>query len=253
MDLSRLFSRQRWPRTPQLAVYPNLRGELDAVQSNRKGMSIFCFSMAEIASGAPQYRDLLAHALRRNLVCAIANSELGVLDQRSANVYIARADQLWRVPAHLALWTTATAAGWRDSSEALEGLLLGYTTAERTRWLAARRERYAGERGLNVYALLTRAQKQAIVAAGKRYLGDTSKLTLFAHVDQRLVDRRAARRLPAHVTLARFALDGAIYRRLFRTSPKRGVVAASVPSKLAPSLHAAMHSNVQFLARRGWV
>jgi hypothetical protein len=247
MDLSRLFERRRWD--PKLFPYKSWRAELDALARGRKGMSIFGCTLKELERGG--YDDVLTQSLRRNLVFAIANSELGA---RSACIYIARPDQLWRVPAHLALWATAVTTGpWSSSSEALEGLLLGYTPAERKRWLAARRERYAGERGANVYTLLTPAQKQGIVATGNRYLGDTSKLTVFAHVEQRNVDRRTAQRLLKGVTMGRFALDWAFYDRLFKSSSKRGVVTASIPSKLAPTFHAAVHSNVQFLTRRGWV
>jgi hypothetical protein len=249
MNLSRLFQR----RAIRPGVYPSVRAELDAVASGRKGMSIFGFGVDELASG--DYRTLVRQALARDLVSAHAASGS---DRKHVRVYVARADQLWRIPAHLALWETAIGTGsnqglgWSESSEALEGLLLGYTASERARWLAARRQRFASDRGANVYALLTRAQKQAIVAAGKRCLGDTSTLRLFAHSAQMPMVARASRLIPAGTTLARFGLAWQVYRRIFGTPDRWRVVIATISDALAPVLHAAMTSNVQFLTSRGW-
>src|SRR5262249_9804932 len=128
MDLSRLFEKRRWD--PKLFPYKSWRAELDALARGRKGMSIFSCTVTELERGT--WNDVLVQALRRKLVFAIANSELGA---RGACIYVARPDQLWRVPAHRALWATAFMTGpWSSSSEALEGLLLGYTPAERKRW-----------------------------------------------------------------------------------------------------------------------
>ena len=250
MNLSRLFQR----RAIKPGVYRTLRAELDAVASGRKGMSMFGFGLDELAS--TDYRAVIQQSLARGLVFASAGRDF---HRKHFRVYVARPDQLWRIPAHLALWETTIGTrstrglGWSEASEALEGLLLGYTATERARWLAARRERFAGEHGASVYALLTRAQKQAVVAAGKRYLGDTSTLRLFAHTAQMPIVPRASRLVPADTTLARFGLAWNVYRRLFGKATKWTVVTASIPQALAPAIHGAMTSNVQFLTSRGWI
>jgi hypothetical protein len=248
MNLAKLFeTRPRWD--PKLVPYKTWRAELDAIAAGRKGMSIFGFTSRDLAGA--DYRFLIEQALKRDLVFAHANWSA---DLKSFRVYVTRADELWRIPAHLALWETATDSreniGWGASSEALEGLLLGYTAAERARWLAARRDRFAGDRGVNVYALLDRAHKEAVIAAGKRYLGAVSELRLFAH-DQLPLSSRARRLVPAGTTIARFALDWPVYRRVFG-DPIGRVVTASISDELAPMLHAGMRSNVQFLTSRGW-
>src|ERR1044071_4154088 len=130
MNLSRLFQRR--------AVKPgrstSLRGELDAVAAGRKGMSIFGFGVDDLASR--EYRTVVEQALARDLVFASAPS---ASNRRHFRVYVARPDQVWRIPAHLALWETTIGKGstdglgWNESSEALEGLLLGYTATERAR------------------------------------------------------------------------------------------------------------------------
>jgi len=244
VDLSKLFSR-RWTR--RRGPYRSWRAELDAVAAGRKGMSTDWSELRDLGVG-------VAPALARGLVVVVAGPDLETRGGApAARIYIARPDQLWRVPAHLALWETAFVAGpWTKPSEAMEGLLLGYTPQQRKQWLAERQERYAGESGANVYALLTRSQKDAVVAVGKRYLPDACELTVFAHESDFLLKPNAAKHAPAGTTLARFGLDWRLYRRLFVAKARRGVITATVPTKLAPAFHAAMRSNVQFLTRRGW-
>lgn len=257
VDLAKLFQRVDW--APRLFPYKSWRAELDAVESGRKAMSKTHVFRSDIPAGH-ELRELLADALDRDLFLVFATDEQRNLrhSYEQVTIYVTRADQLWRIPAHRALWQTAFVGGsWSDASEALEGLLLGYTAAERQRWIAARRQRAAADGCGTVYTIVSRDQRRAIDAAGRRYLGDTTRLTLFVHGDGWQLRPDAPRLVPPGTTLARMGVAWDVYWRLFGRASKRGhrrpgVNTAAIPTKLAPAFHAAMRSNVQFLTRRGW-
>ena len=250
---------EAWKPDPRLAPYPTLRSNLDAVQHGKKGMSSFGFPVGSMIAGDREYVALLREAYARNLVVVLHNRAIPGLpfERQEPHVFIARAEELWRIPAYLTLWDTAFVDGaWSNASEALHSTLLGYTKEQRSYWLARRRRDDAAYTCRTVYSLLTDRQRRAVVSVGKRCFGPaeaTQGLALFFPVGDVQLKRNARRLLPRGVTLARAGLAWEASDALFgRPRRTRGVVAATVPPKLAQSTNAALRSNVEFLTRSGW-
>jgi len=215
LDPAALF--ETWKRDARLDPFPTWKAHLDAVRAGTKGMSIFDLTVGEL--GGEEARELMRLAFERDLVAVL---------QRDDHVFVARPEELWRIPACLALWKTAFEDGrWSDAAEAQMSLLLGYTDAQRRAWLAAQRARHAAWGSPTVYAILTADQRRAVVATGKRVLVDGMRLF---HPGDRVLKRDAFRKLPAGATLARVA----------------------VRELVTDSADAALASNVQFLTRSGW-
>jgi hypothetical protein len=253
MNLAKLFeARPRWD--PKVVPYKTWRAELDALEGGRKGMSVTGFPIDEVVRGGREFRRLIEDVLGRDLVIVLSKDELQMLrpEYQHVSVFAARPDQLWRIPAFFAMHDTAFAGdtGWTAPTEALRSLLLGYTAAQRERWLAWHRQRRAGDSCATVYTLLTRAQRRAISDAGKRYVADIGWLTLFAR-NHDVLRSTAWRLVPRGTTIARVGLAWNVYRRLFKSA--RGVVTTTIPKRLESVFHAGMRTNVQFLTTRGWV
>jgi len=256
MNLAKLFeTRARWD--PKLIPYKTWRAELDALEAGRKGMSVFGFPMDEVVRGGREFRKMIDDVLGRDLVIVLSKDELQMLrpEYQHVSVFAARPDQLWRIPAFFAVHETAFAgrSAWTAPTEALRGLLLGYTAAQRERWIAWHRQRRAGDSCATVYTLLTHAQRRAISDAGKRYVADIGRLTLFARSRDDVIKPTAWRLVPRGATIARVGLAWDVYRRLFKPARRRDVMTATIPKLLESAFHAGMRTNVQFLTRRGWV
>lgn len=220
-DPATLF--ERWRHDPTIHPYRTDAAELAAVRAGAKPMSMF-------------HVDLEPGARTRGLV----------VERQGERVYVARPEERWRIPAHVALWETALEAGpWCDQSEALEGYLLGYTRAQRRAWIAHVRQRQAAWGSPTVYTLLDRAQRRRIAALGHRCFGDAGGLALFR--SDGVLRQDALRRVPAGLTLARVALRRPVLERLFGDRRR-----ATVPASLSAALNAALASNVQVLIRSGW-
>jgi hypothetical protein len=238
-DPSTLF--EPWKPGRAKHAYRSPAAELDAVASGAKGMSKFSFPREVLTSRDAEYVEILTLALARDLVVALRR-----VNDRSVQVYVARAEELWRVPAHHALWETALTGGaWSDAAEMQESFLLGYSAAQRTAWLAEKRDESAAWGAPTVYALLTAAQRKAIEALGKRCFA-AEKLQLMHPTGSNL--RRNARTLvPAGFTLARVALGREMFDALFGKRQR-----VDVPVEKIAETNAALRSNVQFLDRGGW-
>lgn len=229
-DPARLFERPRSPRGVSSDAV-----ELDAVAAGKKPMAMFVGDDDEVAQWS-------AHAGTRNLVATChADPKLG-----EVHVFVTRADQLWRIPAYLALWETAFVDGrWSDAAENLASFLLGYSKAERKAWLARQRHAFPAWTAATVYALLTDPERAVIEGLGRRCFG-SQPVTLFTRRDG-VLKASAVTQLPRGQTLARAGLDVATAHRLLGTATTRALT-----TKQVATVNAAMLSNVQFLTKSGW-
>jgi hypothetical protein len=260
-DLARLFVTTR-RRGSDLAPYPTLAAELDAVRAGSKGMSQLGFLVSSMTNGDPDVLELLELAFRRDLTVVIHNRrwlERRPLERQAPDVYVARPTELWRIPAWLTLWDSAGATGgWTDAAEEQSSLLLGYDRAQRARWRANWKHRRPAWGAAPVYALLTGGQKRRVASLGRRCLGsaeDLDGMTLFIHREDYGVVRDAHRSVPRGLTLARVGMRWPTFRKLFGepSSWKRAkVIEATVPTRLAREVTESLASNVQFLTARGW-
>jgi hypothetical protein len=259
-NFAKLFATS-WKRDPKLALYPTIKAHLDAMSSGRKrGLSLFGFMMSDVANRGQDFRELLKLACERGLVVVHYNEPIKGLEfeRRDDTVLVARPDELWRVPAWIALWKTAFADGrWSNAAEAQSSMLLGYTEKERARWLAAMREHQPAWTCATVYALLTVEQKRRVLSLGQRCFGDDTQLAsiklLFKRNDYGMRPN-AVRLVPGDLTLARVGLRWPTFRKLFpeARNGRKEIVETRVPLKLAPAVNRDLVSKVQLLTTKGW-
>jgi hypothetical protein len=260
LALASLFE-TRWRLDLGPAPYPTLRAHLDAARDGTKPLSAFGFRVADVTRRDRDYLTLLEQALRRGLVVTLLGRPQRDIPfvRQDLGVFVARPEELWRIPAWVALWH-ARASGTRgrnDAVEALESQLLGYTPAQRARWLASLRQR-APAHGRAVYALLSRTERARAAALGMRCLGSPSELAgmqLFVERDDFGVRRDAFRRIPAGLALARLGVPDRTLRAIFNgeeRSRRRRVIAARLTRRAAAALNASLRDDVELLTARGW-
>lgn len=257
-NFAKLFE-SKWRFNRELVIYPTRKAHLDGMRSGKKqGLSLFGFSISSMTERGSEYLELLELAFERDLVVVLQNKPIVGLpfERQIPQLFVARPEELWRIPAWIALWETAFTDGqWTNAAEAQCSLLLGYTKKQRATWLADMRQHRA--RGA-VYALLTPEQKRRVVSLGQRCFGDNKDLEsitlLFSRKGTRLRPN-ALRLLPSNVTLARVALGEEMFRKLFgdQSTWKRGSsIEARIPKRLAAEVNRTLTSNVQLLTARGW-
>ncbi|MCX5746347.1 MAG: hypothetical protein NT062_28045 [Proteobacteria bacterium] len=233
-----LFSPRR--PDPKLRPYRDEVAALDAVAAGKKAMLFTSYT-----PGA-RFTALVRAATARGLAVTLHDP-----DGSEPNVYVLPLDQTWRIAALDALRETALVDGnWTLASEALESLLLGYTAAQRARWIEAFRARQAAFSCQTVYALLTREQRDAVTALGHRCFGSPVGLTLFFHTGEYDVRADAAKRIPKGHTLARVGFDWDVVDALF--ADKSGIATATITPRTAARAAAAIRSNVQLLTGARW-
>jgi hypothetical protein len=242
-DPTTLFDNRMW-RFPR--PYPTLRASLDAVTSGRKGMELVV--VGSTPGDNARVDELVELAQERGLAVVFRRSSI----DRWFDVYVVRADQLWRVQAHQALYDAwRDAGGWSDALEAMQSVLLGYDAKQRRAWLADRRQREPGDRGVAIFTLLDDEQKATVEDLGRRCFGPPSmlaRLSFFWHV--RHPKPNALKRVPRGFTIARAGLAWPVHAKIW---PRAVRAVRVIPKPLARQLNAALTTNVQFLTAKGWV
>ncbi len=260
-NFARLFERAPYSKRKRV-LYPNMKAHLDGMRSGKKaGLSLFGFPVSYMTERGPDYLELLKLAFERELVVVLHNNSIKnvPLERQCPNVFVARPEELWRLPAWIALWDTAMFGGtWTDGAEAQASLLLGYTRSERAAWIERMRELRAAYTGLTTYALLSPEQTRRVRSLGQRCFGDAddlSAITLRFKRNDYGLRPNAYRLIPRDLTLARVALVGATFRKLFgdyKTWKRREVIDARVPERLAAEFNRALTSRVHLLTPKGW-
>lgn len=234
--------------------YDSDEAELDAVRARTKGMSMFAGTVAQVSR--PGFVEWLELAFDRELVVTLRRPRptSRKRDQQSMEMFVARPEELWRVPAYLALWETAVTDGrWSDAAEDLSSHLLGYSAAERRRHLdRARAERPAWTAG-TVYALLDASQRAAVESVGRRCFGPAAAVDgLRLFVAEGVLRRDALARVPKGLVLARAGLRWAEHRALFPATRRRRTPERTLDARTAATLNRGLVSSVQLLTRAGW-
>jgi hypothetical protein len=257
-DPSVLF--ERWKQDPTLVPFRTEAAALDAVARRAKGIYQTGVAIGDVAAGSTELVQLLRAAFERGLAVTFVHRPIAALpwDQQVPDVYVLPLDQTWRISAINALWETAAAEGWSFAAEAQHSALLGYTPAQRARWLAHVRARQVGYGCLTVYTLLSPAQRATTQGLGKRALGSVRELVgreLFFHRERELLRTDAFARVPRGQTLARVGIDWKLAARLFGAAElrmPRGLARATVTRGLAQRVADGLATHVQLLTRRGW-
>jgi hypothetical protein len=240
-------------------LYPTMKAHLDSMRSGKKpGLSMVSFGVSYMTDRGVDYLELLELAFERGLVVVLHNNWIKDLpfERQHPTVLVARPEELWRVPAWIALWDSAIeAGGWTDSAEAMSSLLLGYSAKQRAAWLKDQRHRRAAWGAATVYALLDEDQRARVTSLGQRGFGRADEIDLLLRNRDHGLRRGAFRRIPRGLTLARVAIDWAMFRELFGSPPdwrRRQVITARVPKRRIAAFHRFLRSNVQLLTARGW-
>lgn len=244
---------------PKLAPYKSYEAVLDAVGARKKALWRESFSLRSIEDDSKGFVKLLKMAFERKLAVTLHNYHPLPADRLQPNLYVLPLDQVWRISALNALRDTAFIDGgrWTLAAEAQESLLLGYTDAQRARWIEAMNHDRPAYGCNTIYTLLNNEQRELVMSVGKRCFGPAAGLegmTLFFHRQYDDLKKNALRLLPKGTTLARVGLDWkaceALFGSLKTTKPR---LASVVLSKMtATSTNAGLRSNVQFLTASGW-
>ncbi len=259
-DANKLFERWKVRRGPK-SVYTSDAAEADAVAAGSKGMAMYSTAVGSLAPAGFDLTYWLEQAMQRELVLTLRVNKVPKwpFDQQPVTVYVSRAEELWRVPAHIALRETAFVndGRWSDSAEDLHSHLLGYTPAQRKQWLKQRHQDGPAWTCATIYVLLTKVQRKLVESVGRRCLGPDDQLegmTLLWHRGG-VLKQNVLPQLGRDQTLARFGLRWDTFFEIFgkfETMPKYGLHARPLTTELASNINAEMLSNVQFLTKSGW-
>lgn len=231
----------------------------DANKAGKKGMSYYSWTTGAIDHR--DFREILELAFDRDLVVTLRRDEPWgpwTGDHQALDIFVSRPEELWRVPAWLALKETAFVDGrWSEAAENLQSYLLGYTKTQREHWIEARRETDPAYTCATIYALLDRSAVAAVESVGRRCFGPNDSidgLPVFFHRGN-VLRRDARSRVPRGYTLARAGLQWAAFHELFGKwdeMKKRGLIERTIDARAARTLNANLLSNVQLLTRSGW-
>lgn len=259
-DAAKLFERWRARPGPK-PVYPTDEANLDAVAAGSKGLSFYSTIASSLAPTGHELSYWLQQAMERDLVVTLRVDKVPKwpLERQPVSVYVSRAEELWRVPAFIALRQTAFAndGRWSDTAEDLASHLLGYTAAQRKQWLKARRQDGAAWTSATVYVVLTKQQRKVVESLGKRCLGPDDALegmTLLWHRGG-MLKVTVLSQLGRDKTLARFALPWERFFEVFgkfETMPRYGLISRPITPTIASQINSELLSNVQFLTKAGW-
>lgn len=249
-DPRRLFEPWRY-RDRGLTTYKTIDEVYDAVQDRTKGIERLSLPLDHLERGEKWIGDELDHAFRRGL--AVVLKPTGY--KRSIDWYMLPLDQTWRILA-LDVLRDDTGPGWGPAREAHQSLLLGYSKAERTRWLAVQHDDGYWD-GYQIFSLLTRAQVKVVNEYGRRCFETAAamtRMTLFHVVTSRMLRENALDIVPKGLTLARVTVNHRIGGEMspaFKRD-KRNLIEFQPTMKLARRINENLNSNVEFLTARGW-
>lgn len=251
-NLERLFE----PRKPPIPLYPTIEAELDAIRAGKKQMSIFGPTVQDLVDRDSYYFEILELAFDRGLAVVLhAESTPKHAPLFSARMFVARPDQLWRVPALLAVDEAHLTRGVADEQSRLalelqQSVLLGYTASQCKAFVVRRRQREDG-----LYVLLTREQKERVIAHGRRCFGtpdDVERMTFFFHRAGR-VKANAAAIVPSSLTLARARLRNwdAVFPKKRRAGQSH-LLTGQIARPQVQAFNDALYGRIDFMTARGW-
>lgn len=242
-----LFETSLRPLDPSLRIYRSDEAALDAVAAGRKPI----WYVPAIRSELGEWQGL---ASARGLACTVIDepSVARAREPQPVSVFVARPEELWRVPALQTLWKAAASTGaWSDAAEEQMGDLLGYTPKQRARWIAMQRHASPAWGSKTLYAVVDRRALQRIEAVGRRCLGKISEIVDLPVLVHPYLPRADARtRLPRDHTLVRAGLHRDAVRVFGRLSG--GLTTHVLTARTAAIVSANLTSNVQLLTGTGW-
>ena len=237
-------------------TFGSAKEELEAVQSRKKGMSVFSCPRSDVEG----FKDLSEMALDLGL-SVMHHIDPVTHEGLSCNqmyIFILYSEESWRVPAYLLTKEVLWNYTWSDSAENLISALLGYDQEQIASWLARINESRASWSGKTFYLLMSRQQQSLIARLGIRCIDPQSliePIIAFYNRKNSPVKKDAYEMLPHNLVIGRVSAKEKVFRNLFGkvTSPDApDVLTGAITEELAESLNPALDSNFQFLNADGW-
>ncbi len=247
-DFSNLFE-----ITVRKPAHPTIADELEAVAGLRKGISVHVLSgdqLDEIGSFKQTARHL-------NLVTQVVTETLDAVSEVLLFAY--RPEQSWRVNAYLWSRSTLFRYGCSDGLEALTSRILGYSEEQFSEWIAHHRAGRIGWAGPTRLLLMSRQQRQDLVALYGRVLPKDCNppIICFYSLNQRHVLRPDAQdcigdRFLVRASFVATALSNE-FESVYARRRKADVLAVACTLEMVDQLNNAMTSPVQFRVGEQWL
>lgn len=254
-DINKLFE-----EPPRIKTFDD---EIAALVSGEKAFSAMGFPRPSFGGDEPpdeDYLKLLDIALNAGLLVVHCQRRRPLPKGFPADIdlFILRPDQVWRIPAYLALWEAANhASWWSDGQEILESTLLGYDRAMTAAWIAHVHRRQVKWGRATIYFLMTQSQVESLADYGMlcfpRELG-AFKITAFEVRSGKLPRTDAAEVAPGLV-IARAAFSHSFRRDLFKEPDESDddIVCRTLTEQNIRELNSALESKIQIWSSDGWI
>lgn len=241
---------------PRRPLYPTFREELGGIQADAKCMSFFEFSHADVVgdSGeATDYEALIRFAFECGLsvvhhpVCDVVQN---VRSERVL-VMVLKPEQMWRVPAFIAL--TQVDGSWSDRMERIQSRLLGYQEDQTEDWL--RRKQRLGLPRISLVLVLKERDIQAAQAANMGCLpSDLDDAVVIRYSDDVVVRPDAIQNLRG-VGLLRVVVGTETIASIFgRSKLEHGrIETRELSAKATLTINRSLRSRIEILTDSGWL
>ena len=238
--------------------------ELDAVRSGKKPMLLVSIPGAVLETTDPndeqrsEYMTFMLEAAKCGLLIVHDTETFMVHGSQYLNlrILILRKDQVWRVPALLAVLHAFRSRLWSDGAEALRSALLGYTDDQINEWLAYQRHAHSGWGCATIYGLISVTQLDQLRALGMRSMPEEIiRSVRWLHVRDQSVLRTNAHQLSAPNLVCRAGMQHASVMKM--TSQYRGRSDVSVADLDRSSVditewNGALCSRIEVWTSAGW-
>jgi hypothetical protein len=227
--------------------------ELEALRSGDKTFSFFTFPRDMLGT---ECIDLSQSALDAGLLVTYHLERFPISDgdYEELVMFVLHPDQIWRVPAHIALMNSSRAHRWSDGQEALHSALLGYDREETSRWLCHVNHTQAGWGCGTLYLLMSERQRASLARACMRCFPEEAlapEATVVKFQGQSKVPKSVSE-LPGDIVIARLGVSWSFIRTRFGGLLKRDVAVRVLTPKDAHDLNCALESKIEVWTSSGW-
>lgn len=226
MKLARLFE--------PLSRPSSLASELDEIRDGKKTLGFYASERSVVEDGSDLI-PVMRGAFQRGLAVSLVPRGTRV------DIFVLHPQQSWRIPAFEAF--VASTVQWSWDAEEQQGVLLGYSAAQRARHIAHLRESRIGFGFLTVYAVMPATQVTPALDA----------TTVFFPREPARITPRVLAQLPRATRVVRVGIASSAVSRLFGDARQWGrIIEKKLDRRSATHLANAMVTPVEVLGRRCW-
>lgn len=251
VSLSLLFEEKRYPqRDDRNWDQEEISTRLESVADRRKAMEVLSITTDMI--GSDLYLELLNRSSELNVLAAFQRSAAALTPDQGYLFFVSK-EELWRIPAYQALKRAFRDCDWSDGAEFLEGSLLGYSEAQMTAWIDAKRRARLGWSGLTCYLLMSVAQRSAVGRLANRCIDPLSvkeDIKIFYNTNNPPLKTNAKEFLPGETHLCRASIGFSFFKKLFARDIGSGqhvpFFVSAINPENAHEFNEALLSSLQF-------